>query len=413
MKFVAMALIFIAMGLTSTAKTIRLKTNRDLQGQMTTKNATYLVEKEFNLKGGNITVPSGCVLKFKKGVLRNGTITGNGTRIKAGKKQLFDAVEISGTWDNDTVYSEWLGFRQDSAYDNRVHFTNLTTLSTGKRHTHIYMQRGTFWTSIRKEGAGFSIPSNTTFHSLATIREIANEYKAGKLIAIFKVENVVVDGGRYIGDLDTHIGEEGEWSHGIECRASKNVTIKNVEVREFWGDGVDVIDGYDDNLKPTLNCYNVRLENVKSYYNRRAGIGLEAVINCKVINCESKYTGQRRGTLPMTGIGIEAWSNENEKLKNIVVENCVFSDNKESDLFVYANGPWRDNFTLYENDIKVRNCSIGYFYVSHTNAIILEDCTISKSKGYEYQYVKGLQYNNCTLKGKKINNRITNLPKKK
>lgn len=411
-KAVALLMVLLTTSLMCSAKTIRLKANRDLQSQMSTKNATYLIEKEFNLKGKNISIPSGCVLKFRKGLLRNGTIIGDGTRIKAGKKRILENIEIQGSWDIDTVYSEWLEFQQDSSYDNRSNFTSLTMLSTGLQHTHIYMQAGEFWTSIKSEGYGFNLPSNTTLHSKATIREIANNYKAGKLISIFKAENVVIDGGRYVGDLETHTGEEGEWSHGIECRASKNVTIKNVEVRKFWGDGVDVIDGYDDNLKPTLNCYNVRLENIKSYYNRRAGIGLEAVINCKVINCECRYTGTIRGTMPKTGIGIEAWSNANEKIKNVEVVNCTFDDNEDKDLFVYANGPWRDDFSIYENNIVVRNCKVGFFFVSHTNGITLDNCEIRKSKGYEHQYVKRLKYVNSTLKGKKIHKEITNLPKK-
>jgi len=271
---------------------------------------------------------------------------------------------------------------------------------------------GTYWASTKDHEYAILIPSNTTWNCEATIKEIPNSLDRAPFVKVFKSKNVVINGGTYIGDLRNHKGKTGEWSHGIECRASSNVTIKNVVCKEFWGDGIDVIDGYDDNLKPTLNCYNVTIENAKCLYNRRAGIGLEAVINCKVVNCECKYTGEIRGTMPMTGIGIEAWSNENEKIKNIEVRNCIFDDNKDKDLFVYANGPWRDDFAKYENNIVVKGCTIGYFFVSHTNGITLESCEIKKSKGYEYTYVKRLNYVNSTLKGKRMHKTVNNLPKK-
>ena len=286
-------------------------------------------------------------------------------------------------------------------------------LGEGELHTDIYMESGVFWCSAKKNSNGFRIPSNTSFHCRATIKALPNDFERTPFIQIFKAKNVVIDGGIYYGDLINHTGTTGEWSHGIECRASSNVTIKNVICREFWGDGIDVIDGYDEKLKPTLNCHNIRIENAKCYYNRRGGIGLEAVLNCKVSRCECKYSGEKRGTMPMTGIGIEAWSNANEKIKNIEIRDCVFNENKDKDLFVYANGPFRGDFVKYDNNIVVKNSEIGYFFVSYTNGITLDGCNIVKSKGYEYEYVKGLNYVNCKFKGKKLHKTVNNLPKKK
>ena len=230
-------------------------------------------------------------------------------------------------------------------------------------------------------GYGLRIPSNTYFHSKATIRELPNNYKYAGLISIKQQENVTIDGGRYIGDLKKHLGDVGEWSHGIECRASSNVTIKNVECREFWGDGIDVIDAYDENTVPIYNCKNIVIEDSKCYYNRRGGIGIEAVINCKVIRCDCRYSGVIRGTLPMSGIGIEAWNTVNEKIKNIEIVECTMLDNNDCDFIVYANGPWRENFTHYDNNILVKDCMIGIFFVSYTNGLTLEGCEIKKSRG--------------------------------
>ena len=376
-------------------------------------NNQCVIKRTIDLKGDTLFLPKNSKLVFKSGIICSGVIVGKESQIEGKKTGLFRNVTIEGTWKNKTVFSEWLDFKKLARYDNRKNFINLMTLSKGSIHTDVYMEEGVFWCSAQTNAYGFRIPSNTSFHCKATIKELPNNFERVPFIQIFKSENVTIDGGVYYGDLVEHEGETGEWSHGIECRASSNVIIKNVTCCEFWGDGIDVIDGYDDNLKPTLNCYNVVINGAKCYYNRRCGIALESVINCKMSKCECRYTGIKRGTLPMTGIAIEAWTNATEKIKNIEITDCIFEDNKDKDLFVYAHGPFKADFVNYDNNIVVRNCRTGYFFVSYTNGITLENCEINKSKGYEYEYVKGLNYVNCTFKGKKLHKTVNNLPKKK
>ena len=413
-KQFAILLLFILYSISPvSARTIRLKAYKSLQRQMLYENTTYVISNTFDLKGQSLHIPTGCILQFKKGRIENGIVEGSMTRVIADKYLIFKSIRLNGSWENDTVYSEWIDFIQEDQFDNREKFQNLMTLCNGECYTQVFMQEGEYWTSVRNNGYGIKISSNIYFHSKAVIKELPNDYQVACLINIYKADNVTIDGGIYIGDLNIHIGEKGEWSHGIECRASSNVSIKNVICKEFWGDGIDVIEGYDANQKPTLNCRNITIENAKCYYNRRTGIGIEAVTGCKVKNCECRYTGQKRGTLPMAGLSIEAWSRENEKIKNIEIIDCIFMDNKETDLISYANGPLKEDFAVYSNNILIKNCTIGYFFVSHTNGIILDNCKIEKSKGYEHKYVKGLQYKNCMLKEKPLNKTITNLPKKK
>lgn len=388
-----------------TAKTIRIKSNRSLQSQLKHKNSTYIFSKKIDLKGKEVSVPSGCVLKFNNGMLRNGTISGDETQIKAGRGLIFENVEIQGTWDNDTVYSEWLGFSQQEGFDNREIFGRLTTLCTGDRNTQVYMQKGIFLTSIQNEGFGFSIPSNTTFHSTATIKEIPNDFKVGVLISIFKSENVVIDGGKYIGDIDTHTGDEGEWSHGIKCEGSKNVVIKNVECNDFWGDGIDIIDAYDDERKPSIVCYNVSVDSVRCFYNRRQGISIEAVIGCRVTNSEFSYTGTKKYTRPADGIDIEAWNSYGEKLRDITIKNCVMRGNKGKSISIFANGPWLKNYELYINNILIEGCNMDDVFATCSYGIEYRNC---KMNSVMHQYVTDLKYTDCIIKGEKLSQKITN-----
>lgn len=392
------------------ARTIKLCKGKNLQKQLIYPNATYVVRNNFDLKGSKIQLPQGSTLEFKKGYFKNGEIEGDSCQVVSDKRVIFRNVTVAGSWKNRTVYSDWFDFCQDSLYDNRNNFRNLTTLCNGNNHTDVFVSSGTYWASTNNYECAISIPSNTTWNCKATIKAIPNSYDRAPFIIIFKARNVVVSGGVYVGDLRGHIGDNGEWSHGIECRASSNVKIKNVMCKEFWGDGIDVIDGYDDNMKPTLNCNDVTIENVICKYNRRSGISIEAVTDCSVLNSTCQYNGSIRGTGPKAGICIEAWSNVNEKIKNIQIVGCNLLENVEWGLFSYANGPFRKDFVKYNNNILIKNCKIGCFFVSYTNGISLDNCDIRDSKGYEHEYVKNLKYVDSKLKGVRIHKMVSNLP---
>jgi hypothetical protein len=369
-----------------------------------------VVGNSFDLRGSKIKLPVGSSLEFRKGCFKNGEIEGDSCQVVSGKRIIFRNMTVTGSWKNKIAYSDWFDFSQDSLYDNRVNFRNLTTLCNGKNHTDVFVSNGTFWASTRDYECAISIPSNTTWNCKAIIKEIPNSNDRAPFLLIFKASDVVINGGVYVGDLLGHVGDKGEWSHGIECRASSNVTIKNVICKEFWGDGVDVIDGYDSDLKPTLNCYNVTIENVICNYNRRSGISIEAVTDCSVLNSTCQYNGSIRGTGPKAGICIEAWSNVNEKIKNIQIVGCNLLENVEWGLFSYANGPFRKDFVKYNNNILIKNCKIGCFFVSYTNGISLDNCDIRDSKGYEHEYVKNLKYVDSKLKGERIHKMVSNLP---
>ena len=89
---------------------------------MSRENTVYVIKRNINLKGKTIVVPKGCVLEFTKGKLRNGTIIGNGTRINAGKKQIFENIEINpkGTWNNHKGYPEWFGASDRPSMDSKM-----------------------------------------------------------------------------------------------------------------------------------------------------------------------------------------------------------------------------------------------------------------------------------------------------
>lgn len=368
-------------------------------------NKEHRIKGNLSLRGDTLRLPENSTLVFKGGCISDGVIIGDKSRIKGDKHVILKNVELLGTWNNSCVYSEWFEFKQDKGFDNRKNFSNLMALCLGENQTHVYMQEGEFWTSVTFNGYGISIPSNTYFHSKATIRELPNDFSYSSLVSIKKQNNVIIDGGKYYGDVETHTGDKGEWSHGIKCEGSKDIIIRNVECNDFWGDGIDIVDAYDEKRKPTLICYNVTVDSVRCFYNRRQGISIEAVIGCVVSNSEFSYTGTKKYTRPADGIDIEAWNKYGEKLRDITIKSCIMRGNKGKSISIFANGPWLKDYELYKNNILIDGCTMDDVFVTCSYGIEYRNCTMNSVM---HQYVTDLIYTDCFVEGEKIAKRITN-----
>lgn len=70
------------------AKTVHIKDNIPIQQQFNLGAVTYSISSSIDLNGTTIRIPDGATLKFKKGSLFNGTITGS-FRVKGVKKESF------------------------------------------------------------------------------------------------------------------------------------------------------------------------------------------------------------------------------------------------------------------------------------------------------------------------------------
>lgn len=70
----------------------------------------YEINKDYDLKGKTISIPAGCTLKYKGGVIKNGTLKGNGTSIDADYQQLFGTnLRLLGDWKVEAWIPEWFG----------------------------------------------------------------------------------------------------------------------------------------------------------------------------------------------------------------------------------------------------------------------------------------------------------------
>lgn len=92
-----------------------LKRGTSFSEQVKKPNTIYEIRYNYDLNGINITLPPNCILKFEGGVLRNGTLTGNNTRIEAGRVRIFNtSITLAGEWYIDEAYPEWTGAEKNN-----------------------------------------------------------------------------------------------------------------------------------------------------------------------------------------------------------------------------------------------------------------------------------------------------------
>ena len=377
-------ILFLCLSFCCDAKTITLLSNRDLQSQLYSENAVYELSSAVNLEGRKIILPLNSVLKFiANGRLIHGTIYGNNSKIIARKRLVLDDIVVEGTWNNEVVYSQWVNLYENSQSNNTA-FKNLFKLCEGDTLTHFYLQKGIFCVSAINRSAPIIVPSNVYWHNLATIKMLPNDLEWYNIVYINKSSNVTIDGGIFEGDMMSHYGVNGEWGHGIKCSGASNVSLKNLICKNCWGDGIDLIEGLDVNNKPTINCRNIIIDNVKCIYNRRQGMSIEAASDVKVINSEFAYTGYKKHTPPSAGIDIEPWISNCKKVWNILFDNCKMYSNMGYDILIYgehlmANDELKINFFIKrcKTNTMLVNQVCG---ISINNSVIFKELKVVKTK---------------------------------
>ena len=84
----------------SVFKTKVLKAQFSIFDQMTEADTKYVIKWNFDLEGGELTVPLGCILDFDGGQISNGTIHWNDTKILNSYKY---AILVDITEDGDKI----------------------------------------------------------------------------------------------------------------------------------------------------------------------------------------------------------------------------------------------------------------------------------------------------------------------
>lgn len=254
---------------------------------------------------------------------------------------------------------------------------------------------------------GIKVHENThvIFEEGAIFKVLPNNFSAYNALRIWDVSNVIIEGANLVGDRNEHKGNTGEWGYGIFIAGSKNITIKNAKISEFWGDGINLNCSFiNSNLKVN---HNIVIDNVHSFNNRRQGMSIEAG---KYIVVKNSTFENNRGTNPQSGIDIEPWGTEYDYVDNVTIDNCVFVDNPNG---IMVNFPTLKNIVIKNCEFKATKKGLVERHIWQLygdNEVTIDNCKFDESAtNILINSGKTTTINNCVFKNDVVLDALTDL----
>lgn len=166
---------------------------------------------------------------------------------------------------------------------------------------------------------GLTMQSNVNLDlNGSTILQNTNDQYAYANITMYNIENASISNGIIVGDKNEHIynpdnGKSHEGGYGISIIACKNIVVKNVEIYNMTGDGVNI---YGINQGEKI-CTNVKIENNNIHDCRRQGITIGCGEDIVIRNNEIHDIS---GTDPQSAIDLEG-NFQTEIINEVVIQN--------------------------------------------------------------------------------------------
>lgn len=321
------------------------------------------VVKDMDLQGLTYKIPEDVTIRQKGGVIKNGTLIGNKTKIIS-NKAIFDGVTIQGSWIIENISTSLFANLQ---YNNSLR--DVLALANASINNQVTIERGDYLITLDpKNLCGIIIPSNTRLRIDGNIILAPNNFDYYEILNV-KGNNITIFGqGCIIGDKEKHTGTKGEWGMGLYIRG-KDITVRSITIKDCWGDCIYV--GSDSR--------NVHIEKCILDNGRRQGISITSARNVYIYDCVIKNV---HGTAPQRAIDIEP--NKGDTVQNVFIHNTLIQ-NCFGGILVYGASK-----SAYVSDIYIDNC--------------IADEKV-KSSSYQFSYSNKVSLKNCIAKNgaQKIN----------
>lgn len=400
--YIILALLSLPLG-SIYGRTISLKSNIPIEKQLVYPNTMYVVNSSIDCGGKVIEMPANCVLNIKSGALRNGSISGNKTKLNTCSDKGI-AVILKGSWLAPVIND--LFFDSSVLTDDQI-IGNINTLQSDDISNSIIIGTKDYHCTITKlNGAALVLRSNTKCILKSIITLLPCAFPNYQIVQIYDVHDVEFKGGKIVGDLLDHpytSGSSHEWGHGISIKNAQRIKVTSVFVTHCIGDGI-VVGGWQE---PNTNVYDkaakqVRLENIVSDDNRRQAMTISHADGVVVNNCRLTNTGKTKFTAPSAGLDIEPNSEApwNQGVKNVLIENCFFAGNKYRQFLShgYLNSGDEDNI----QNVTVKGCTFEGNCDVHTGGITFVSSTMESAtfRGGRDK-IRRVDFNGCTFTGEK------------
>lgn len=363
MRFIISMLLLIVIPVSDCVayKRKTIDSDKPIAIQFDKPNTVYIIKRDINLNGKTLVIPKNCSLLSEGGIIKNGKLVGDKTRIQS-NTNFFEKVEFDGSFVG-VVQESWFPIKYNVYFDNSFELNsalNLAHLSDNKTfclpHGKVLYVRSDVdnspWPTYLRYGT-VEVKSGVTFDlNGSTIKCLTNSSHQYNILFSKDQQDICIKNGIICGDLKSHKGTAGQWGHGIALEGVSNYRIENVECTQCWGDGVNIQvshngDGIETSSKTISgHCMYGRLINVNSHHNRRQGMSIGGALHLEVINSIFSNT---RGSNPQSGVDIEPNKPVN-LAAHILFQNCCFSSNAHQGITVSGESAY---------DIEIKNCEFG------------------------------------------------------
>lgn len=318
-----------------------------------------IIKDTINLNNRKCILPEGITLRFKGGVIKNGTLVGNKTRINC-EKGIFDHVRILGSWNAPVIKTSCFS---DLWYDNSL--KDVLALSDSSVNNTVYIEKGYYQvTAYKNSDVCVPVTSNTKLFIDGTIELTPNDYRIYSIIQAVGHNITICGDGTIIGDKQTHTGKKGEWGMGIDLENAHNVVLNGLTIKNCWGDCIYV----------GTNSTNVVIEKCCLENGRRQGISITSANKVKIKNCVISYIG---GTNPEYAIDVEP--NEGEKVDNVFIMNVSVNE-CGGGFLVYGKAQDARIGRVTIRDCFVNNVTKIPISIRKCDSILVDNCILESCK---------------------------------
>lgn len=207
-----------------------------------------------------------------------------------------------------------------------------------------------------------------------------------------------------------------EWRHALNFMSCSNVTVSGLTLSNTGGDGIYLGNAVAPNAG---YCSNVTMTNVVIDGAARNGLSVISIDGLTITGCTFKNTmGQGNVTAngPWTGIDLEP-NYPSERLRNIVIDSCVFLNNGGDGFDLYApliNGSTGILSMTAQNCTMQGNGRYGIAVarvpasLSDSSSMVFQNCTINDNKDIgilvssKAREAGTLSFTDCSLKNNNL-----------
>lgn len=328
-----------------------------------------------DLHGATKCLPKNYTLIVKNGIIKNGTLIGNQTKLQCSGK-IFDNVHIKGIWNIPHISTSMF---VDLSYENAL--KDVLALANSKMRNTITIEKGNYKVKANKnKDACLTLCGNTELILNGVIQIIPNEYPRYDIIRANGRDISIRGNGMIVGDKHTHLGSTGEWGMGIRFHEAMNASVSGLTIKDCWGDCIYV----------GGNSKNVLIEKCILDHGRRQGISVTKADGVSIKKCRISNVS---GTNPQYAIDLEP--NANDTVKNILIENVEVVDCEGGFLATIGK---KNVEKKNIGKVQIKNCNVSALSkypirMTSCETLSVEDCIISVKNEKSAIYTK----NTCSV----------------